>query len=221
MSFRTIDANGRIKTVGAQGPTGATGATGAAGAAGASGALVLLEEHTASTSATLDFTTRNVSGQSGATIQSDFDEYLIELVNVIPATTAVDFWLRMSTNGGSTYDATNLYAVATFAWAHNGSAAAGQAPSAPVAQIALRSSADISNDSHYGVIGTVRLFSPGSATLYKRVQMEASYLASTGPLEKTSTEGVYLSTTAVNAFRFLFSSGNITSGTIRVYGVSK
>lgn len=184
-------------------------------------ALVLLEEHTASAQATLDFTTRNVTGQSGATFQSDFDEYVFELLNVIPATNAVDFWLRMSTNGGSTYDATNSYAVATFAWAHNGSAAAGQAPSAPVAQIAARSTADISNDSHYGVVGDIRLFSPGSTSVYKRVNMELSYLASTGPLEKTSSEGVYISTTAVNALRFLFSTGNITSGTIRVYGVAK
>jgi len=33
--------------------------------------------------------------------------------------------------------------------------------------------------------------------------------------------GIYLSTTAVNALRFLFSSGNIASGVVRMYGVAK
>ena len=32
---------------------------------------------------------------------------------------------------------------------------------------------------------------------------------------------VYNNASAVNAVRFLFSSGNITSGTIRVYGIAK
>jgi hypothetical protein len=128
----------------------------------------------------------------------------------------------MSTNGGSSFDSSSLYACATFAWAHNGSAAAGQAPSSPVAQIAMRNSADCSNDANYGVCGTIRLYSPGSA-IYKRVLMNLMYLASTGPLERADTEGVYKSATAVNAFQFLFSTGtpSITSGIVRCYGIAK
>jgi hypothetical protein len=33
--------------------------------------------------------------------------------------------------------------------------------------------------------------------------------------------GAYLNTTAVNAFRVLAGSGNLASGTVRVYGIAK
>src|ERR1035437_3292300 len=78
----------------------------------AAAGLVLLESHTASSSVSLDFTTRNASGQSGATFQSDFDEYEIHFVNLVPATNNVEFRIRMSTNGGSTFDAGANYDVA-------------------------------------------------------------------------------------------------------------
>src|SRR5947207_2075820 len=68
--------------------------------AGSAGALVFLEAHTASASASLDFTTF---------ISSTYDDYLIEGVGIIPATDAVIFRAQVGTGGGPTYDTANNY----------------------------------------------------------------------------------------------------------------
>jgi hypothetical protein len=41
-----------------------------------------------------------------------------------------------------------------------------------------------------------------------------------GMVYRITGQGTYLSTTAINAFRVLYSSGNIASGTVRVYGLT-
>lgn len=175
------------------------------------GALVFREAHTASTSATLDFTTW---------YSASYDAYAIELQNVIPATNAVDLYMRVSTNGGSSYDSGNNYAISIFAWTNAASATAGEAPGSPVGQWVARKVTEISSNSNYGVCGRIVLYSPGSTSHYKRIDARLGYLTNSSAQASVESRGTYLSTTAVNAFRFLFSSGNIASGTIRVYGIS-
>ncbi len=174
-----------------------------------SGAPVLLEQHTASASATLDFTTA---------ISSTYDEYLIEFVNVIPATNAGTLWMRMSTDGGSTYDSGTNYSHLAFGTNRFGGAATGAVDSGGTKIILTQSAVD--NTSTAGISGSLRLFSPGSTSVHKNIVGTLNYLTG-GTLETTQNTGWYRSTTAVNAFRFLFASGNITSGIIRVYGIPK
>lgn len=194
----TVDAKGRV-----------TNAANGGGGGGGSGALVLLEQHTASSSASLNFTT---------VISSTYDEYLIELVNIVPETNSVNFYMRMSTNGGSSYDNSGIYSYATFGANRFGYASAGNDGTAT--QIQMNQSV-IANTSAGGISGHLRLFSPGSTSLHKRIKGEFG-LVIVSPADETDMfTGAYKSTTAVNAFQFLFSSGNIASGNIRVYGVAK
>lgn len=178
------------------------------GSGGGGGGLVLLEQHTAAASATLDFTTA---------ITGTYDEYLIEFVNVIPATNAVSLWMRMSTNGGSTYDAGANYSFLAAGTNRFGVASTGVDSGGN--QILLAKSA-VDNGATAGVNGSLRLFSPGSTALHKNITGQLNIITA-GIIESQQTSGWYRITTAVNAFRFLFSAGNITSGTIRVYGVEK
>src|SRR5271165_3582301 len=67
---------------------------GNAGAQG-SGSFVLVEEHTAASSAALNFTT---------CLTATYDDYDIEFVSLLPASGSNDVMLQVSTNGGSTYD---------------------------------------------------------------------------------------------------------------------
>jgi hypothetical protein len=62
-----------------------------------SGALVLLSTQTASSSASLSFT-------SG--IDSTYDSYVFKFINIHPATDAVYFQFNLSTDGGSNYNVT-------------------------------------------------------------------------------------------------------------------
>lgn len=182
--------------------------------AGSSGALVLLEQHTASASATLDFTT---------CISATYDEYLIELVNLVPATSDVALRMRMGTGGGPTYDTGANYGWGIFIWRAAGTAVTGGETGQSF--IGLNYGAGgtlgINTSTNYGLSGHVRLFSPGDTTLYKEVEGEVHYLDAEPFRIGATITGSYQSSTAVTAFQFYMSSGNIASGIIRVYGIAK
>jgi hypothetical protein len=169
------------------------------------GSLILLEQHTASSSATLDFTT---------CITSTYDVYEIVFMNVVPATDNVSFYMRMSTDGGATYASGG----SDYYYSYIANATATLSGSGAVAaQLQLANS--VNTASGRSINGTYRLYNPGGA-LHKSLAGHLNAAAASGQYEFTGG-GLYLSTTAVNAFRFLMSSGNVASGTIRVYGVAK
>ena len=191
---------------------------GGGGGGGGAGALVLLESHTASASASLDFTTRNATGQSGATFQSDFDEYVIEAINLIPATDNVDFLLRVSTDGGSSYDSGANYGRALRLDSASFNVVLG-ANSGLTALIAVANVDTTTTQASLNL--SIRLFNPLSAANYKAATVQGTFKNNDANYYAVTGSGWYLSATAVNAFRCAFSSGNITSGTVRVYGVAK
>lgn len=176
-------------------------------AAGGGGALVLLEQHTASGSATLDFTTG---------ITATYDEYVFEFVDLVPAA-ASNLWMRCSTNGGSTYDSSAIYD-----FVHNfyGSSSFNSNQSNEnQTQIALIFS--LGNTAGYSGSGKMKLYNPASASLYKQVDFHTACSASDNHFYTGLGAGRYKNTTAVNAIRFLMSTGNIASGVIRMYGIAK
>lgn len=175
------------------------------------GGLSLLEQHAASTSASLDFTTA---------ITSTYDTYVIEFVNVIPSSNAVSFWMRMSTDGGSTYDSGANYSDASFAWNRASSGVSGTEGGGT--KIVLTFTNIDNTTSKGGISGFIRLYNPLGVASHKHILGEISWVNSTGAVrDGQMIRGSYESTTAVNAFQFLASSGNLASGTIRVYGIAK
>lgn len=189
----TVDAKGRL--------------TAAANVAitGTAGALVLLEQHTAAASASLDFT---------SWYSSTYDEYVIEIVGLINGSAAIPR-LRCSTNGGASYDSGANY---DWAWTYNsGSGGSVFGNSATSVQWRDVNSTISANGSW---TGTLRLFDPGGA-LYKSVVGQLSARDSVSGLILFHGGGTYKSTTAVNAFQLSPSAGTWTSGTVRVYGVAK
>jgi hypothetical protein len=174
--------------------------------------LTLLEQHTASTSAELDFTTwYNLS----------YDEYIIEILNLIPATNGVNLRLRFSTDGGSSYDSGNNYQWAGFRASKAGSAFAG---ASATSFIGLDASGTQSNTTvNAGVCGRFIIYNPASTTFYKKIKGEIGINdGSSNPEITVMLTGSYaISASAVNAFQLTFSSGSISSGTVRVYGVAK
>jgi len=176
--------------------------------AGASGALVLLEQHTASSSATLDFT---------SFISSTYDEYVFEIINIIPATAGAVGWWRCGTGAGPSWDTSSIYSYIHYGWR---AGAAGQGGAATQAQLLLPNAA-ISTNANWGINGSLRLFSPQSTAVYKRFRGQFHYLNNSSQEEAQESAGTYGSTTAITGVRFLFSTGNVASGIIRVYGVAK
>lgn len=168
------------------------------------GALILVEEHDASNSASLDFS---------ASISVTYDEYAIELVDVVPQTNNVDFYMRVSTTG--TYDSGNNYANNTLIIATSGNAQYSSTTTA----IVTRGAGEISNDTGKSVCGSLKLFSPASST-NKKVTGNITWQGAAN-YANSVVHGIYVVSAAITGFQFLFSSGNIVSGSIRVYGIVK
>lgn len=180
---------------------------------------VLLEERTAASSASLDFTTRNKNGFSGATFQSDFDLYVIELQNVVPASSG-HLLMRMSTNGGSSYDSGANYGFAAFV--NNTADFEDHASVSAAGQTSHMVMPDVhATTANGGCDGEITIRNPLNASQHKKyIQRTCSVLAD-GQFYNGSGAGRYVSTTAVNALQFFFPSINMASGVIRIYGVPK
>jgi hypothetical protein len=200
---RTTASSGAVEEI-----TVGTGLTLSAGSLTASAGQVLLEQHTASSSASLDFT---------SSISGTYDDYLIRVVNIVPATNGANLAMRLSTNGGSSYDSSAIYDWGGVYGYTGGSGALGATN-----QTSWPLSGASSNSANYGIIGTLNLIDPARTSGYKLARMERGFFDSgVSALLWNGANYAYRSATAVNAFQFFMSSGNITSGVIRVYGVAK
>lgn len=178
------------------------------------GSMVLLEQHTGSNSSSLDFTN---------CVSSNYDEYMIEIIGLKPATNTTDLYMRMSTDGGATFETGTSYSYDHFVWRTGGSATGGATAQRQIVMSYNGSSDHISNAaSGEQVNGKITLFTPLDTVLFKVISGRMVYRDTAGPFRVANElRGAYESTSPINAFRFLMSSGNIESGTIRVYGVRK
>lgn len=173
---------------------------------------VPLATKTASASATLDFTEFN---------NAVYLAYEFEFENVLPATDSTSFWMRFSTSGGSSYDAgASDYAYINYA-ASTGSSAFSFSNAATAAQVLLTFPNDVGNATgEEGVTGGAWLRRAGVGAVRTRVQFELSYENPTGQLVTANGKARRNTAQDTDAVRFLFSSGNIASGTIRMYGLT-
>lgn len=170
----------------------------------ATGSLKLLASATASSSATVDFTTL---------INSTYKEYELHIINAIPASNAVP-WLVTSANAGVAWDT----GASNYLWVISVSAVTTNTVtnSAGDAKMALHST--VSNiASGGGFCAVVKFFDPAATASYKRFNWIGS--AYNGNPESVNGSGFRAATAALNGLRFMFSTGNIASGEFRLYGV--
>jgi len=178
------------------------------GSGGSAGALVLVEQHTASSSASLDFTTG---------ITATYDDYLLEIIDLIVATDNVTLKMQYSSNAGSSwYTSSDYYSAGQYI--QNG-AGTGTQGANPGDHFVLGA----------GVKNTVSR--PFNASLHMRQFLSTALSKSLhGTFNYTNQSfvvGGYMQAllvvpaTAFNAFKIFASSGNIASGVARLYGVAK
>lgn len=152
-----------------------------------------------------------------------YDNYLFILNNVIPATDNVAFYMRTSTDGGASYDS----GASEYGWVGNrktfsASPAAADIGSGGDTQLFLTLSFSSSNNvgsgaGEDGVSGLVWLCGPHLAAR-SNVDWNINYVSSGGTSTSVRGHGYRDSAADIDAVRFLFSSGNLESGTITMYG---
>tara|TARA_R100001594_G_scaffold42570_2_gene74673 strand:+ start:1467 stop:2090 length:624 start_codon:yes stop_codon:yes gene_type:complete len=191
--------------------------TSAAGFPG--GALTHIKTLTASSSATLSF----VHGSSDVVLDSTYPIYLFKFINLHGATDNTDFQFNMSTDGGSNYNVTKTSSY--FQSLHNESdsvTSLGYSTGSDLAQ--GTGYQDICNnagaDADQSANGTLTLFNPSSTTFVKHFITDINFNEYDNYSARDFCGGYGNTTSAVDAVSFKFESGNIESGTIKLYGIS-
>lgn len=174
-------------------------------------AMVLLQSLAANNDATLDLT---------SWYSSTYESYVIELINVLPATDGVALYSRLSVDGGANWDAGNNYAF-IFKY-FNAGGTGGTASNSATSIFPCGVDQQYGNATYGGVCGILGLTNPASTSGYKYFNgtltgWDNRDAFPTGFI----SQYIYKPANAVNGLRFYFSSGNVASGTIKVYGMTK
>ena len=173
--------------------------------------LDLLATITASNDATADF---------DSNIDSTYDTYLIVLNNVVPASDAVNMQLRTSTDGGSSYDSgSNNYKFATTSI--NSSGTDRSAGSSDTKMLLQGSSGDVGSAAGEGASGNIYLYGPSNSALKTCLSWHLTAIDSGGDIAVYTGAGCRDTAADVDAVRIFFSSGNIESGELKLYGLKK
>ena len=158
-------------------------------------------------------------------IDSNYDHYMIVLINCQPATDNTDFGFQTSTNGGSSYGVSKT--TTSFRAMHN--EANSQALFGYVTGFDYPGNPDtekqwiayqIGNTGDESCSGIIHFFVPSAATFVKQFYLRSNtYGASVESIDFYAS-GYWNTPSAINAFRFAMFSGNINAGTIKLYGIS-
>lgn len=166
-------------------------------------------------SGTISSATAALSVNLAAFTADGYHAYKI-IFNLLPATDNVLLKLRTSTNGGSSYDAgASDYSVQGITAGVN--FADGAADAVFLTDITT-ASASVGNAANEGVWGEITIHRPNDAK-YGRVSFHAEFIEPTGGGNNTIGGGRRLAAANIDAFRLLFSSGNIASGDYTVLGI--
>jgi hypothetical protein len=177
------------------------------------GNQVLISEQTASSSASVSFTTG---------IDSSYPIYKFELINIHAATDDTPFKFQGSTDGGSNYNVTMT--TTRFKAGHNEAdsytvlgyeTGTDQAQGTGFQQI----SQNMGNQNDENGSGELYLFAPSSTTFVKHFMCRFANQQHAEQGYDDFTAGYFNTTSAINAIQFKMESGNLDSGTIKLYGI--
>jgi len=180
----------------------------------ATGDMTLISTSTASSSATIDIT-------SG--IDSTYKEYIFKFIDIHQATDGADFQFQVDTGTNTSYNQT-ITSMGILSYhqeddsaaalgAHSGSAILHQETGF---QDLGRS---LGNDNDQSLSGELHLFEPSSTTFVKHFMGVINEAANDNGTNQRFVAGYVNTTTAITRIRFKADSGNIDSGTIKMYGI--
>ena len=185
-------------------------------AAVATGGMVLVSSQTASASASISFTL------------GSYKEYQFYFINIRPSVDNSVFQFNLSTDSGSNYNVSKQSTI--FGTRHQEGDDpvytslgydTGRDLANGTGEQSLICTNEIGNGSDENLCGFMKLFNPSSTTYVKHfIAVDSFTVASYAPAEVNCYIAGYANTTsALTNIRFKMDSGNITDGTILMYGI--
>jgi hypothetical protein len=159
--------------------------------------LFLIKNIDASSSSTVDF----VNGSNSVVLDNTYKTYLFRIINVHPSTNSGGFAVNFSIDTGSNYNVTKT--TTSFVAQHQESGSGGQLGYQTGYDLSQSTSDQEITQNIYATddnsgCGNLYLFNPSSTTF---------------------VAGYCNTTSAIDAVRFKFDTGNIDSGRIALYGI--
>ena len=179
------------------------------------GKLKLLSTATASSSSSIEFT-------SG--IDSTYDIYKFEMIDIHPSTDGMKLKFNLSTDGGSNYNVTK---TSTFFLTLHYEADDGTSLAYNTGNDLAQSTADqtiingVGSDNDASGNAVLYLFNPSSSVYVKHFIATCNRYGNGSTYSGNDYMAGYGNTTsAVDAIKFIPSTGNIDAGTFKMYGIS-
>jgi len=183
-------------------------------AAVSGGAMTLLETQTASSSATISFTSN---------IDSTYDEYVFRFYDIHPGTDVKSLSFQADTGTNTSYNQTITSTVFFSQHAEDDSTTTlSYSTGRDLAQATTFQTLtiDAGNANDESVAGYLHIFNPSSTTFVKHFIAVSNSPTNGTHAANMFTAGYFNTTTALTRFQFKMDGGNIDSGVIKLYGIS-
>jgi len=189
-----------------------------AGAMSGLGSLTLIKTLTLSNAGTASF----VDGTSSVVLDNTYPVYLFKFINIHAATDTANFSFNGSIDSGSNY---NVAKTSSYFYAsHEEGGSNGQ--------VSYNTNHDLAQGTGFQTLfeeagnggdecgsGELYLFNPSSTTFLKHFIGRANNYHRANITNDDNFAGYFNTTSAIDAIQFKFSSGNIDSGLIKLYGI--
>ena len=180
--------------------------------------LFLIKNIDASSSSTVDF----VNGSSSVVLDNTYKTYLFRIINVHPSTNSGGFAVNFSIDTGSNYNVTKT--TTSFVAQHQESGSGGQLGYQTGYDLSQSTSDQEITQNIYATddnsgCGNLYLFNPSSTTFVKHFVSETGSMFANARAWHNFVAGYCNTTSAIDAVRFKFDTGNIDSGRIALYGI--
>ena len=178
------------------------------------GGLNLISSQTASSSTTISFT-------SG--IDSTYDQYIFKFININAGTSDTRLELKGSTNTGSSYGITKTTTAFQVSHGEDDSYTAfAYVTSSDLAQSTSGQrilNQGMGNSADDNLSGEMFLFNPSSTSFVKHFIIRTIQNDKNPGANDSFIAGYFNTTSAIDAIQFKMNSGNIDSGSIKLYGI--
>ena len=181
------------------------------------GAMTLIKSQTASSSSTISF----VDGTSDVVLDSTYPIYLFKFINIHPATDQKKFMFQGTTNGSEF----NTTMTTTWFQAYHDEADSNTALTYVVGEDQAQGtsfqslSEDTGNDNDQNYCGELWLYNPSSTTFVKHFMARGNDAYFSNYINNIFVAGYFNTTSAITGLQFKMESGNVDSGTFKLYGI--